>query len=647
MQSILKHKIINHNTFFMSKVHEYLSTKFSWYANWHNNVGHGPLHFLFLALIATFIGSHLYTNITVLAGEEAFIYAAGMTENSSLVIPHLFIGQPSQHEPRKFGIKAQLSDADTSRIEKGTSKLQVKLPEGRTIVINLRNLERRGLGNVTWRGTVEGQADSGVTISLKNGFLAGTIRTSTDLYEILPSEGKKHAVEKVDPTAFPAESDPIEIIVSSDTLSATSTSNSTVGSDGVVQIDLLSVYTAQARAAAGGVAQIDTLIQAAVDNANTAFINSQINAHYNLVATQEVVYTESGYTGTDLPWVQSSPVVAALRDQYAADMVSMIVQNGGSACGTGYLMGSPSSSFASQAFQVTDMDCAVGNLTFAHEHGHNLGMHHDPANGSGAYYNWSYGHFVNGVFRTVMTYPAACSSGCPRVPYFSNPNVAYAGYPAGIPDQRDNARTANVTTPIISGFRGALPPATLPAAPSALTLASLSSSQIRLAWADNSFDELGFKVERSQDGVNFVQVGATGANVASYTDTSLTSSTLYYYRVTAYNTAGDSTSSNISSATTGAPDTVPPVVSITGNGVSNKTMYGIAVTAKDNVAVKSIQILINGVLKKTCTIKTATATPPVCSVSVKLNTVTNGSVITAIARDSSDNISQVTGVIAK
>ncbi len=629
----------------MSKIHEYLSSKFAWYANWHNNVGHGLLHFLFLVLIATFIGSYLYTNIAILAGEEAFIYAAGMVENDSSGIPHLFTGQSSQHEPQKFGLKAQLSDADTSRIEKGTSKLQVKLPEGRTVVINLKNLERRGLGNVTWRGTVEGQADSGVTISLKNGFLAGTIRTSTELYEIRPSEGKKHIVEKVDPTAFPAESDSDDLIIGSDTLASATTVNPSIGNDGVIQIDLLSVYTAQAKAAAGGDAQIDTIIQAAVDNANTAFINSQINAHYNLVATEEVVYTESGYTGTDLPWVQSSPVVAALRNQYAADMVSMIVQNGGTACGTGYIMGTPSASFASQAFQVTDMDCAVGNLSFAHEHGHNLGMAHDPANAGGAYYPWSFGHFVNSVFRTVMSYPGTCN--CPRIPYFSNPNIVYAGYPTGLPDQRDNARTANLTTPIVSGFRGALPPATLPIAPSTLAVTSLSSSQIRLTWVDNSIDESGFKIERSQDGVNFIQIATTGANVVNFTDTGLTPSTMYYYRVKAYNNAGDSVASNTSSATTGAPDTTPPTVSITGNGVSNKTMYGIAVTARDNVAVKSIQILIGGVLKKTCAIKTATATPPVCSVSLKLSTVTNGNVITAIARDTADNISQVTGIIAK
>lgn len=615
--------------------------KEGWYSKWHKHPQHHILQWLFLIIIVGSVGWILLDRIN----EPDIVSYGGNSKASNSkgnAGGHLFSGVASLHEQSPFGTSAELVDVETSEIEMGNDKIQVKLPDGPTIVMSLKNLERRGQGNVTWRGSVDGKADSSVTLSLKNGFVAGTIRTVTDLYEIRPSEGKKHVVEKMNPALFPAESDPKYVKTSSDTLSAQSTVSPTIGNDGVVQIDLLSVYTPQAKVAAGGDAQIDALIQAAVDNANTAFINSQINAHYNLVATAEVAYTESGYTGTDLPWLQSSSVVAALRDQYAADMVSLIVQNGGNACGTGYL--SPTD--PRYAFQVSDMDCAVGNLTFAHEHGHNLGMAHDPDNAGGSGYQaWSYGHLVTGVFRTVMSYPGTC--GCTRIPYFSNPNVFYAGYSTGIADQRDNARTANVTITAISGFRGAQPPATLPATPSGLVTTSLSPSQISLKWLDNSVDELGFKIERSSDGVNFVQIAAIGANVSSYTDAGLTSSTQYYYRVKSYNSAGDSGPSNVSSATTGAPDTTPPVVTITANGVANKSLYNIAAKATDNVAVKSIQILVGGALKKTCTIKTPTANPAPCSVNLKLNSVTNGSVITAIARDTSDNISQITGVIAK
>ena len=407
------------------------------------------------------------------------------------------------------------------------------------------------------------------------------------------------------------------------------------------------MYTPQARDAAGGVAQIDALIQAAVDNANTAFMNSLVNARYNLVATALANHNDAGDLGADLSWVQTDSAVSTLRNQYGADMVSLVVQNGAGYCGMGYVMSSISSSFASSAFQVTAKDCAVGNLTFAHEHGHNLGMSHDPANGGGGAHAWSYGHFVNGVYRTVMSYASPCPNGCTRVAYFSNPNVSYLGYPTGIADQRDNARTANISTPIVSGFRGVPPPSTIPVAPSALLASALSSSQIRLVWTDNSPDESGFKIERSMDGVNFTQIASVGANVVNFTNTGLSASTTYHYRVKAYTSAGDSTPSNTSNATTQAPDTTPPVVTITNNAVANKTFYNITGVATDNVAVKNILIIVSGSVKKTCNYKTATANPAPCSANIKIGSVANGNPIIVQSMDTSGNIGQTTAVVAK
>ena len=72
----------------------------------------------------------------------------------------------------------------------------------------------------------------------------------------------------------------------------------------------------------------------------------------------------------------------SLRDQYGADIVTLIgngyVSSG--SCGLGYLMSSASTSFAPWAFNVVDRSCAAGNLSYAHEVGHNEGLHHDPAN---------------------------------------------------------------------------------------------------------------------------------------------------------------------------------------------------------------------------------------------------------------------------
>ncbi len=95
------------------------------------------------------------------------------------------------------------------------------------------------------------------------------------------------------------------------------------------------------------------------------------------------------------------------------------------------------------------------------------------------------------------------------------------------------------------------PPATNPpAAPTVLTALALSSSQINLSWVDNSTDEDGFKVERSTNGIDFVQVSSVGANVVNGIDNGLSPLTTYHYRVRAFNLAGDSPYSNIAQATT-------------------------------------------------------------------------------------------------
>ena len=179
-------------------------------------------------------------------------------------------------------------------------------------------------------------------------------------------------------------------------------------------------------------------------------------AQLNLVHTALANYDDTGNLSADLDWLDSDADVAALRDSYAADMVSLIVENGGSGCGIGYVMRSPGPSFEAFAFQVTDRGCAVGNLTYAHEHGHNMGFEHDPANGPSptvASYPWSFGHFVNGSYRTVMSYSNQCSQGCTRVPHFSNPDVLHNGVPTGIDNERDNARSGDLTAPIVTDFR--------------------------------------------------------------------------------------------------------------------------------------------------------------------------------------------------
>jgi subtilisin family serine protease len=100
-----------------------------------------------------------------------------------------------------------------------------------------------------------------------------------------------------------------------------------------------------------------------------------------------------------------------------------------------------------------------------------------------------------------------------------------------------------------------VPVITTPAAPSNLTATALSRTSIRLSFLDNASNESGFIIQRSRDGQswsNLTTIGpVTGTGVTvSYTDNTVVRRTKYYYRVLAYNSAGNSAPSNIATATT-------------------------------------------------------------------------------------------------
>jgi hypothetical protein len=222
------------------------------------------------------------------------------------------------------------------------------------------------------------------------------------------------------------------------------------GVDSADRIDVLVVYTTATKNFLGGDAQAQALAQSAVDAANTAYLNSKIRQRLRLANSQEIVYTEID-PNTDLSNLRANSTIAALRNTYNADLVSEISEVTG-VCGIGYLMGAASGN-QNNAFTVTVRSCAVGNLSFAHELGHNMGSHHNPENGGTPTFPYGFGHYVNGSYRTVMSYVDPCTSGCTRVAYFSNPNVIYLNAPTGINNARDNARSINNTADVVAAYR--------------------------------------------------------------------------------------------------------------------------------------------------------------------------------------------------
>src|SRR5262249_29961230 len=111
---------------------------------------------------------------------------------------------------------------------------------------------------------------------------------------------------------------------------------------------------------------------------------------------------------------------------------------------------------------------------------------------------------------------------------------------------------------------------TLPAAPSSLSATAPSSTQINVTWVDNSSNETGFIIQRAPASTGpWSQIGTVGAGLISYSDPALSAGTTYYYRVCAYNSKGNSSFSNVTSASTPCNFSISPSSAAPASGATS------------------------------------------------------------------------------
>ena len=103
----------------------------------------------------------------------------------------------------------------------------------------------------------------------------------------------------------------------------------------------------------------------------------------------------------------------------------------------------------------------------------------------------------------------------------------------------ESATTAAIITP--------------PAPPTNLSASEVSSTTVTLTWSDSADNETGFVVERSIGSSAFSEVDRLGVNVQTFTDTGLSASSNYTYRVAAFNDGGNSDYATTQVTTNPAP----------------------------------------------------------------------------------------------
>ena len=172
-----------------------------------------------------------------------------------------------------------------------------------------------------------------------------------------------------------------------------------------------------------------------------------------------MAFTESSSAGRDLSSLSSDATVARLRNQYNADIVTMVGKGYGGVAGIGWLLSRPQAA-PGTGFNIVTIG-GLSSYTMAHEIGHNLGCCHaqsDSGLSRGAF-QASYGHRFSATvtsrgrthqrqYRTIMAYAPGS-----RIGHYSNPTINYRGVATGTAGA-NNAATINHTASIVSGYRG-------------------------------------------------------------------------------------------------------------------------------------------------------------------------------------------------
>ena len=256
------------------------------------------------------------------------------------------------------------------------------------------------------------------------------------------------------------------------------------------EVDVLLGYSTGLAQRIGSASGAETRMQNLVAITNEAYQNSGVVYRIRLVGTLQVGYGDStrndatlqaltGSTGSgSAPVDPAFNALRAAREQTGADMVSFVrqfrepEQDG---CGIAWLIGGGQTSIdqsdapfaysvVSDGSDVRESDSKTyfcREETLAHELGHGMGQAHneeDSRNAQGGLqygahaYSFGYREASTSGFFTVMAYRIADSTQA-GIRYFANPNVQYQGRATGVANQSDNARSLNLTMPLVAQFR--------------------------------------------------------------------------------------------------------------------------------------------------------------------------------------------------
>jgi hypothetical protein len=260
--------------------------------------------------------------------------------------------------------------------------------------------------------------------------------------------------------------------------------------NGAPYVKVLAVYTSAAAQFLGSTTTAQ--VQGQIDETNTAYANSGIQATLLTTSVQQIAYTQMSFEWSDTIMKKLSGTtdgfmdnVHSIRAQERADVVALFFfGNNSNDCGQARNIGATNTG---ESFVVVNVQCFTkGWFVLAHEIGHLFGARHDVvADDSNSPFAYGHGYVdPQWNFRDIMSDPNTCprqrpfQQQCPVVGYFSTPNRTEpsSGLPLGTASSANTVQVHNVRS-------WAMRDLIAPAPPSSFSQVNFSAGQRpRFSW---------------------------------------------------------------------------------------------------------------------------------------------------------------------
>jgi hypothetical protein len=354
---------------------------------------------------------------------------------------------------------APLEISSAGTVKSQTSQHVLNLFDDVDVRVVKLSQKRDELGNTVWSGGVIDDPLGNVLIVIDKGQLTARIVANGHNITIMPQADGTHIIREIkdehqendvvdrpEPSSSGTqEEQPVQTPDTGETSPERTKATTT--------LRIFVAYTARAKVYTPN---MSSAVSLAMADLNTTLSNSQIDAQAVLVGLDQVTYTEGSSSTADDTLLEDAEAkvgdfarIHLGRAAAQADLIAVIADYGDASCGLASLNSSISStnfaSYVNRGVSLTNVDCLnIG--TFTHEVGHNLGAHHDryvvtDAVAGPTGYNYGYID-TTAKFRDIMAYSDQCDDlniTCPRIMYYSNPNLTYNGRAIGVADNLPTA----------------------------------------------------------------------------------------------------------------------------------------------------------------------------------------------------------------